>query len=360
MARVRLEGLAKRYGTVWAVRDVELEVADGEFVSVLGPSGCGKTTILRVVAGFTRPTLGRVVVGDRVLSTPEAQVPPEKRGMAMVFQTYAVWPHMTVFQNVAYPLRCMRVPAAELEARTRRALDLVRLRGLEDRRPHELSGGQQQRVALARALVAEPSVLLLDEPLSNLDARLREEMREELAELHNRLGFTVLYVTHDQQEAMALADRVVVMRDGCVEQVGTPQDVYDNPATAFVARFVGAASFLEGEARPRGEGWLEVTLPGGVRLPVPHARPVAGPALVCVRPEWMVADPGGSLRGRVVRRVYMGERADCVLEVPGGRVLWRTEVGRSPAVGEELSLRLLRAVVYPKTAASTSEGMVAT
>jgi len=360
VARVVLEDLGKRYGAVWAVRDLHLAVDDGEFVSLLGPSGCGKTTTLRMVAGFVRPSHGRIAVGDEVLSTPTWHVPPERRGMAMVFQSYAVWPHMTVFQNVAYPLRCARVGPAELQARTRRALELVRMHQLADRYPHELSGGQQQRVALARALVAEPSVLLRDEPLSNLDARLREEMREEVAELQRRLGFTVLYVTHDQAEAMALSDRVAVMRDGRLEQVGTPQEVYESPASPFVAGFVGTASFLEGEAVAWREASVEVAFPGGARLCLPCPRPVEGPVVVCVRPEWLAPDPRGPLRGRVVRRAYMGDRVDCTLEGPGGRLLWRTSVPGAPALGEEVAFRVLRSAVYPRTAATTSDGSVAT
>ncbi len=360
MSTVVLEGISKQYGDVWAVREVDLTVNDGELVSLLGPSGCGKTTVLRMVAGFVKPSRGRVVVGGEVLSTPEKVVPPERRGMAMVFQSYAVWPHMTVFQNVAYPLRCARVPASELEVRTRRALELVRLAGLAGRYPHELSGGQQQRVALARALVAEPRVLLLDEPLSNLDARLRDEMREEIADLQRRLGFTVLYVTHDQSEAMALSHRVAVMRDGRVEQAGTPEEVYERPATPFVARFVGSASFLEGEAVRGAEGRVDVVFPGGTCVSLPDSGSVRGPVIVCVRPEWVRPDPSGQLRGRVVRRVFMGDRVECAAEVPGGRLVWRMERSRAPAVGEEAAFRVLRAVLYPRTIATTSDGSVAT
>lgn len=359
MADVVLEALGKQYGAVWAVRDVSLAVADGELVSLLGPSGCGKTTILRMVAGFVRPSRGRVVVSGQVLSGPDVHVPPERRGMAMVFQSYAVWPHMTVFQNVAYPLRCARVPPPELRARTRRALELVRLADLADRYPHELSGGQQQRVALARALVAEPRVLLLDEPLSNLDARLRDEMREEIADLQRRLGFTVLYVTHDQSEAMALSHRVAVMRDGQVEQVGTPEEIYESPATAFVARFVGSASFLEGEVVGADGATVRVVLRGGAEVSVPAAGAPRGAVTVCVRPEWVRPDPAGSLGGRVVRRVYMGDRVECIVELPAGRIVWRTEPRRAPAVGEEVAFGVVRAVLYPRTAVTTSGGSTA-
>ncbi|MER3459775.1 MAG: polyamine ABC transporter ATP-binding protein [candidate division GAL15 bacterium] len=356
MAGVVVERLGKRYNDAWVIRGLDVTVDDGEFVSLLGPSGCGKTTTLRIIAGFVRPTEGRVIVEGRVLSTPEWQVPPERRGMAMVFQSYAVWPHMTVFQNVAYPLRCRRVTRRELELRTRRALELVRLQQVADRYPGELSGGQQQRVALARALVGEPAVLLLDEPLSNLDARLREELRDEIAELQRRLGFTVLYVTHDQVEAMAMSDRVAVMREGQIEQIGSPQEVYEKPRTPFVAGFVGRASFLEGEAVAWQEGRVQVVLGDGQRVEVPWAEPLRGPVWLCVRPEWVVSDVAGELRGRVVRRVYRGDRVDCVGDVPGGRLLWTVGVGQAPALGEEVSFRIVRCAVYPRTALSTSEG----
>ncbi|HEU5319742.1 MAG TPA: ABC transporter ATP-binding protein, partial [Methylomirabilota bacterium] len=214
MAGIQIEGVTKRFGTVAAVRDLSLEVRDREFVTLLGPSGCGKTTLLRLVAGFMAPDAGAIRVGGQTLSTPGAVVPPERRGMGMVFQNYAVWPHKTVYQNVAFGLEVRRVGRAEIRGRVARVLELVNLGGLERRYPSQLSGGQQQRVALARSLVVEPGILLLDEPLSNLDAKLRERMRWELKDLQRRTGITFVYVTHDQSEAMALSDRIAVMHQG--------------------------------------------------------------------------------------------------------------------------------------------------
>ncbi|HXF83379.1 MAG TPA: ABC transporter ATP-binding protein, partial [bacterium] len=277
MADLRLEGVGKAYGRIWAVRALDLAVADGEFVTLLGPSGCGKTTTLRMIAGFIRPTTGRIAVDGRVLSDAAARttVPPERRGMGMVFQTYAVWPHMTAFQNVAYPLRRQGRSRAEIESEVRRALQLVKLGDYAHRFPHELSGGQQQRVALARALVMEPAVLLLDEPLSNLDAKLREEMRFEIKELQRRLGITVVYVTHDQGEAMAMSQRIAVMSAGHLVQVGRPEEIYERPATPFVAAFLGVANFLPGRIEGRAGPGVRVRLAaaaGGGVIDVPDGR----------------------------------------------------------------------------------------
>src|SRR5688572_32033247 len=229
-----------------AVRALSLHVGEREFVTLLGPSGCGKTTLLRLLAGFTAPDEGAIRVGAVTLSTPSAVTPPERRGMGMVFQNYAVWPHRTVYQNVAFGLDVRRVPRAETRTRVARILELVNLGGLEERYPSQLSGGQQQRVALARSLVVEPSILLLDEPLSNLDAKLRERMRAEIKTLQRRTGITFIYVTHDQAEALALSDRIVVFNKGVVQQVGTPRDVYERPANLFVADFMGLVNKLSG------------------------------------------------------------------------------------------------------------------
>src|SRR5437870_7653762 len=233
---VRATGLVEMFGTVTAVNDLSFEAKAGEFLTLLGPSGCGKTTTLRLVAGLERPDRGEVQVGGRLLSSANSGlfVPPERRGMGMVFQSYAIWPHMTVFENVAFPLQEMRVPRPEIRQRVRAMLETVGLGGLEDRPAPMLSGGQQQRVALARALVFNPEVLLLDEPLSNLDARLREEMRFELRDMQARLGITSIFVTHDQAEAMTLSHHIIVMNAGRLEQHGTPEDVYRRPRTQFV------------------------------------------------------------------------------------------------------------------------------
>src|SRR6478752_6038391 len=246
MARVSIEGLTRKFAEVSAVADLTLTIEDGEFLSLLGPSGCGKTTTLRLLAGFLAPNSGRIVVGDRVLSTAGRVVPPEHRGMSMIFQSYAVWPPKTVYDNVAFGLKLRRRPQSEIAERVGRILDLVRLGELAARYPGELSGGQQQRVALARALVVEPSILLLDEPLSNLDAGLREEMRFEIRRLHEEMRITSVYVTHDQAEAMVTSDRIAVMNHGRIEQVDHPRALYNKPKTRFVAGFIGRTNFIEG------------------------------------------------------------------------------------------------------------------
>ncbi len=248
MASVELKGLGKRYGGAVAVDNVSLRIEHGQLVCLLGPSGCGKTTTLRLIAGFIEPSAGEIVVGDKVLSSPQRTVPPEGRNMSMIFQSYALWPHMTVAENVAYGLRIRKMDKATIDAKLKAILSTTRLESLAGRYPGELSGGQQQRVSLARALVVEPETLLLDEPLSNLDANLREEMRFEIRRLHDRYRYTTVYVTHDQSEAMTTSDRIAVMNLGRIEQLGTPQEIYDAPRSAFVARFIGGSNILSGRA----------------------------------------------------------------------------------------------------------------
>src|SRR6059036_3865689 len=267
MPGVTIKGLTKRYGDVAAVEGLSLEVQPSELVSLLGPSGCGKTTTLRLVAGFLRPEAGEIWVGERCLSSPTGVVPPERRRMAMIFQSYALWPHMTVAQNVAYGLRLKAgVSKSEREARVKDMLRVVQLSGYESRYPGELSGGQQQRVAVARALVVEPEILLLDEPLSNLDANLREEMRFEIRRLHESFGITTLYITHDQAEAMVISDRIAVLQAGRVAQAGTADDLYHRPRTRFVAEFIGRTNVLDGVAVAR-----DTVAHGHVRLRVATA-----------------------------------------------------------------------------------------
>jgi iron(III) transport system ATP-binding protein len=361
VAELALDGLGKAFGTVWAVRDLSLVVRDGEFVTLLGPSGCGKTTTLRMIAGFVAPTAGQIALGGRVLSSAStgAVVPPERRGMGMVFQSYAVWPHMTAEANVAYPLHRSRLPRAEVEARTRRAMSLVRLDALGGRHPQELSGGQQQRVALARALVMEPSVLLLDEPLSNLDAKLREEMRIEIKDLQERLGITVVYVTHDQAEAMALSGRIAVLREGRIIQTGTPRDLYERPADPFVAAFVGAANFVPGTVVGGSAGSLHVRLADGQVIVVPGTAETNG-VVVCIRPEDLEFDLQGTLRGTIVRATYLGSRVDYAVRI--GTVTVRVEgrPGAGPSAGEAVRLRVRRAVAYPAPTSGTTWAGVAT
>jgi ABC-type Fe3+/spermidine/putrescine transport system ATPase subunit len=289
-----LRQLRKTFGPVVAVDGVSLEAAPGEFLALLGPSGCGKSTVLRMVAGLVDPDGGQVLLAGEDIT----RVPVHRRNVGLVFQSYALFPHMTVFENVAFGLRRRGLPRAELRPRVERMLELVRLGPLGARYPRELSGGQQQRVALARALVTEPRVLLLDEPLSNLDALLRDEMRVELKRLQERLGASMVFVTHDQAEALTLSDRVVVMDRGRIEQVGRPEEVYRRPATPFVARFLGRANFLPGTVAACEAGGLTVAIDGGsvVRACWPGDRPAAGQRVqVAVRQESIRLGPAGAV-----------------------------------------------------------------
>ncbi len=347
MASVELRRLSKAFGGVGAVAGVDLAVRSGEFVALLGPSGCGKTTTLRLVAGFLAPDEGQILVDGNVLSAPGRVVPPERRGMAMIFQSFAVWPHKTVRDNVAYGLKFKGVDRAEAGRRVEAMLRTVHLEGLADRYPGELSGGQQQRVALARALVVEPGILLLDEPLSNLDATLREEMRFEIRRLHEAFRITTIYVTHDQAEAMATADRIAVMQWGRIVQVGSPQEVYDRPQAAFVAAFLGRTNLLQGtvegpEAFRTARGMLVRT----ARV----AGDVAGRAgKVCIRPHHLRVQPGAGaaeggaanrFEGKVARATYFGEGVDYLVDVPMLGQSLRVAGPPAPqvAVGEPVTL----------------------
>ena len=249
MSNVTINNLCKSYGENLVVNDFSIEIKNGEFITFLGPSGCGKTTNLRMVAGFIKPSSGEIKIGSQTVSNPEKNIfiQPENRNLGMVFQSYAVWPHMNVFNNIGYPLKIRNESRKDIEKKVDSILDLTAMKELKNRMPHELSGGQQQRVALARALVMDPEVLLLDEPLSNLDAKLREGMRIEIKELQRKTGVTIIFVTHDQMEAMVLSDRVVVMEKGCIHQIGDPVSIYQNPADFFVADFIGSANFINPE-----------------------------------------------------------------------------------------------------------------
>jgi putative spermidine/putrescine transport system ATP-binding protein len=301
VARLELVGLSKHYGEVRAVAGVTLDVADGELVVLLGPSGCGKTTTLRMVAGFVEPTAGLVRLGGRDVT----RLPPWRRNMGLVFQSYALFPHLDVAQNVAFGLEMRRLGRAEVEARVAEALRLVRLGGLAGRLPRELSGGQQQRVALARALVIRPDVLLLDEPLSNLDAKLRQEVRVEIRELQRALGLTTVMVTHDQEEALIMADRLVVMAHGRVQQVGTQRELYERPASAFVAGFIGRTNFVRGRLEAPGRFVSE----SGLAI---RCAPGATGGVLALRPERLaladapVAGADNCLPGTVEFVSYLG------------------------------------------------------
>jgi iron(III) transport system ATP-binding protein len=307
MLAVDLRDLSKDFNGVPVVSAVNLSIPEGELVALLGPSGCGKTTTLRMVAGFEAPTAGEIWIRGRTVSGLGRFVPPESRNVGMVFQSYAVWPHMTVEANVAYPLRLRSLLAGEQRTRTRRALELVQLTGMEGRFPHQLSGGQQQRVALARALNMEPAVLLLDEPLSNLDAQLRKEMRMEIKELQRRLGIAILYVTHDQEEALTMADRIAVMGHGKVHQVGSPEEVFERPADRYVAEFMGCSTFLPCEvAGPDRVRLLLGDVTPSVRCPLTPG--ASGRGLLGIRAQEVRFAPGGTdgLTGRVTLRTYLG------------------------------------------------------
>jgi iron(III) transport system ATP-binding protein len=285
---IEVDQLEVYYGSVPAVRGVSFNVFPGEQLTLLGPSGCGKTTTLRAIAGLEQPTAGEIRIdGVTVYSSRRGiNIRAEKRGLSMVFQSYAIWPHMTVFENVAYGLRVRRAGAAEIAEKVHHALDLVQMRSFASRRASQLSGGQQQRVALARAFVFSPSVLLFDEPLSNLDAKLRADMRIELRELQHRLGITSVYVTHDLEEALAMSDRIVVMRDGLIEQTGTPDEIYRLPNSAFVADFVGSANLIRGRHRPDldADGLIALeTSTGNIVYGMAYGRPVGTEAVVSVR-----------------------------------------------------------------------------
>jgi iron(III) transport system ATP-binding protein len=321
-------GRGEKHERVHAVDGISLDVQDGELFTLLGPSGCGKTTTLRCVAGLESPDQGEIRLQDRVLFSSErhVRVPANERGLGMVFQSYAIWPHMNVFKNVAFPLQVLprrrRPGRRELQQRVERALATVRLDHLASRAATDLSGGQQQRLALARALVLEPPLLLLDEPLSNLDAKLREEMVFELKRLQRELGLTAVYVTHDQVEALAMSNRVAVMRDGTIEQVGRPREVYEAPRSRFVADFIGTSNFIEGVVEARRDGVYTVSTPHGeLRIRSDSDFPVGAPVVVAARPEHVGLAQGNNgiganrWRGRVEARAFLGESVDHVVSI---------------------------------------------
>jgi putative spermidine/putrescine transport system ATP-binding protein len=299
-AELRVDGVVKRYGAVVALGGVSLSVAAGEFLTILGPSGSGKTTLLKVVAGFEFPDAGRVTVGGADIT----DVSPAKRNIGMVFQNYALFPHMSVARNIAFPLQMRGVPRSEIERRVIQAMALVELRGYGDRLPSQLSGGQQQRVALARAVVFDPTVLLLDEPFGALDRKLRESMQLEVRRLQRRLGLTTVFITHDQEEALVLSDRIAVMDAGAIRQIGAPDEIYDRPADAFVAQFIGESNLLVGEiAAPD-----RVLLDGGTSVTVRGLGGGRGRVRLLVRPEKMAIDSATNrFTGTVVEAVYLGE-----------------------------------------------------
>ena len=328
MSSLTISSLSKEFGNARVVDDLDLQVAKGEMLVLVGPSGCGKTTTLRCIAGLESPGTGTIRIGDHLVTAigQGINVPPEKREIGMVFQSYAVWPHMTVFNNVAYPLRAIGVPRGEIRDRVMRTLRLVQLEELAERYSSQISGGQQQRVALARSLVAEPKLLLFDEPLSNLDASLRVTMRIEIRELQKRLGFTAVYVTHDQTEAMAIADRIAVMDHGVIRQLGTPREIYDRPANVFVAGFMGTTNLLTGKVADMTEGGAVVRAANGIDVRVAAAAGAEAEQRVhvSVRPEALtisvpgsVALAGNTWPGKVVLTTFLGEANAYRVDVRG-------------------------------------------
>jgi iron(III) transport system ATP-binding protein len=347
MAGITIKGLSKHYGArdtdVAAVSGLDLDIKNNQFVTLLGPSGCGKTTTLRLIAGYITPDAGTIHVNERLVSSPNNVVPPDARGMGMVFQNYAVWPHKTVFENVVFGLKIRKVPGAEARRQVEATLALVNLTGLEQRYPNELSGGQQQRVALARSLVVEPEILLLDEPLSNLDAKLRERMRTELKVLQRRTGITFVYVTHDQSEALALSDMVAVIHGGRLQQYGTPFEVYSRPANRLVADFMGLVNLVPGKiiAAQNGVGTVEaaelridVAMPEGTAL---------GDAIeVAIRPENIRLKPANGqdgVRATISDRTFLGNVSEYYAKLDSGQVLRvQTHPLQQFAVGDAVAL----------------------
>jgi iron(III) transport system ATP-binding protein len=343
VASVELRGLTKRYGALAVVDKVSILIEHGSLVCLLGPSGCGKTTTLRLIAGFVEPSEGEISVGERVVSTPQRSLPPERRNMSMIFQSYALWPHMTVTENIIYGLKLRKLDSTTIKRKLDAILATTRLAPLVDRYPGELSGGQQQRVALARALIVEPETLLLDEPLSNLDANLREEMRFEVRRLHDEYRYTTVYVTHDQSEAMTTADVIAVMNLGKIEQAGSPEEIYDRPSSEFVARFIGMSNIVRGKALDNSHvsvGGVPIKVTGDPLQP-------NGEGMFSIRQHQiglMAKEPGSKdnvVAAKVIRQVFLGSSRDYMVEIAGGtqlRVI--TAAGENIAPGTAVWLHL--------------------
>lgn len=335
--QLSIQNLTKLYKTGEGVKSVDLEIEKGELVTLLGPSGCGKTTVLRSIGGFLDPSQGDILIeGKSVL-----KLPPEKRPTSMVFQGYNLWPHMTVFENLALGLKIRKVPRKEIARKISEALELVRLPGTEKKHPLELSGGQQQRVAVARSLLLSPAVLLLDEPFSALDAKLRHEMREELREIQSKTGLTMVFVTHDQEEALSISDRIVVMNKGKIEQIATPQEIYDQPSTLFVAQFIGKMNFLKGVAQ--GEN-LRMD-----QLEFPNDQNLSGEVVVAVRPEDVVIqDEGAGLSGTIKQIMILGHYAEITVEVANSTIkaFLSRETLKDLRIGQEKRITFSKVLAY--------------
>jgi iron(III) transport system ATP-binding protein len=344
VAGVKLTGITKSYGdaSMAAVTDLNLDISDNQFITLLGPSGCGKTTTLRLIAGYMAPDAGTIEIDGQVMSSKDTLVLPEHRGMGMVFQNYAVWPHKTVFENVAFGLKLRKVPSSKLRGLVDSALSLVNLSGYESRLPSQLSGGQQQRVALARSLVVEPDILLLDEPLSNLDAKLRERMRTELKQLQRRTGITFIYVTHDQAEALALSDRIAVIHGGKLQQYGSPREVYSRPANRIVADFMGNVNMLPAVVTTTKNGTGDITIAG--ILPMSAALPagIAGGSEidVAVHPESIVLTPpaDGAVQGEIADHTFLGNINEYQVKLANQMLRVQTHPKENFAVGETVGI----------------------
>jgi iron(III) transport system ATP-binding protein len=321
---VRICNVVKRYDDFIAVNDISCEIKQGEFFTLLGPSGCGKTTLLRMIAGFNPIDGGEIYFDDKVINNIEAH----KRDIGMVFQNYAIFPHMTVFDNVAYGLKARKVPKAEIEPRVKKALELVQIINLKDRKPSELSGGQQQRVALARAIVIKPGVLLMDEPLSNLDAKLRVQMRTIIRKLQRDLNITTIYVTHDQEEALAISDRIAIINSGRIMQVDTPATIYKKPQNAFVAGFIGTSNFLEGKIeRIASDGIAQIKLDAGFEFSVKLKKKHEGRVKISVRPEQFLMNDGGAsgITGEIQMYTFLGDFANYEIRLENGQAVQANE-----------------------------------
>ena len=314
--RVIIQNAVKRYGNFTALNGVSLDIHEGEFFTLLGPSGCGKTTLLRMIAGFNSIEGGDFYFGEKRIN----DVPAHKRDIGMVFQNYAIFPHLTVRENVAYGLKARKMAAKEIKPKVDEALELVQISHLADRKPNELSGGQQQRVALARAFVIEPSVLLMDEPLSNLDAKLRVQMRSVIKKLQRRLGITTIYVTHDQEEALAISDRIAVMKDGHIMQIGTPRDIYAKPQNPFVAGFIGVSNFLDCEVNAPAPGNAAVSIKGELDITVPVSRAYTGSGKISARPEQLFFSESG-MPGTILFSTFLGDFIEYEVQLNDGQNL---------------------------------------
>ena len=339
MASVTIKGVTKSFGKVTVLQEFNQKFEDGEFITLLGPSGCGKTTMLRLIAGFEKPSSGEIYIGDKLVSSENEFLPPEKRGIGMVFQSYAVWPHMNVFDNIAYPLKIQKINKNEIEERVTQVLKIVHLEQYKDRFPSELSGGQQQRVALGRALVAQPEILLLDEPLSNLDAKLREEMRYEIKEITKKLKITVIYVTHDQIEAMTMSDRIVLINKGEVQQVAPPQEIYSNPKNMFVANFVGKVDFIKGKVEGN-----KILLDNSNGQTLPNSSSFKEKVVVAIRPENAILSDDGEITAKVYSKFYLGDCNDLRVDIGNGnilRIIARASTYNTLNEGDEVKVKIL-------------------